>query len=102
MIEAKLSKVRFLEQMFPEALNSLSEAELDAQIHKYFLASLPKTGYKGKLTFHQSSGFDSGSGLLNFNNCSIATGFAAFWCCFEAISQLPSFFFLQGGSLLFC
>lgn len=45
------SKVRFLEQMFPEVQNNLSEAELDAQIRRYFLASLPTTGYKGKLIF---------------------------------------------------
>ena len=65
-----LSKVRFLEQMFTDALDSLSEAELDGQIHGYFSASLAKIGYEGELTFHQSSGFwvwlDNFLVLLNF------------------------------------
>lgn len=58
--------------MFLKALNSLSETELDAQIHRYYEASLPITGYEGKLTFHQLSGFGSGSGLTVFQYWSIS------------------------------
>ena len=36
--------MRFFDKMLPEALKSLSEGELDAQIHKYVLANLAKTG----------------------------------------------------------
>lgn len=38
-----LSKVRCLDNMFPEGLKSLSEGELDALIRKYYLTSLAKT-----------------------------------------------------------
>ena len=54
---------RFFEAMCPEVLKSLSEAELDAQMHKYFLANLAKIGKPDACIFHQSRGFDLESGF---------------------------------------
>ena len=58
---------RRFEAMCPEVLKSLSEAELDAQMHKYFLANLAKIGKLDACIFHQSRGFDSESGFCAFD-----------------------------------
>ena len=34
----------FLDTMLPDVLNTLSDAELDAGMHKYFFASIAKIG----------------------------------------------------------
>ena len=54
---------RFLVDMLPAVLNNRSEAELDAQIDKYFLANRDKMGKEAKFFFHHSSGLLSGSCL---------------------------------------
>ena len=56
-----LSKVLFLDATCPDVLNNRSDAQLDAQMHKYFLASLTKVGYADSWTFHQSKGLESAS-----------------------------------------
>ena len=45
---AGLSDPRFFYTMCPDVLNTLSEAELDAFMHKYFHANLPRMGYIGE------------------------------------------------------
>ena len=56
----------FLVDILPAVLNKRSEAKLDAQLERYFLASCDKTDNTGKdkwFIFHHCSSLLSGSGL---------------------------------------
>ena len=53
-----------LEAICPEVLKSLSETELNAQIHKDFLTNLAKMGQCDALIFQQSRELDSESGFF--------------------------------------
>ena len=68
-----LSKVLFLDATCPDVLNNRSDAQLDTQTHKYFLASLAKVGYADSWIFHQSRGLESASGLMILLYCSISS-----------------------------
>ena len=53
----------FLVDILPAVLNKCSEAELDAQMERYFLASCDNMGKDIWFIFHYCSGLLSGSGL---------------------------------------
>ena len=63
---------RLFDTMWPDLLNTLSEAELEAHMHKYFLAILDRLGYVSAYTLHQSRGFESESACGAFSYLSIS------------------------------
>ena len=54
---------RFLVDTLPAMLNKCSEAELNAQMDRYFLASCDNIGKETWIIFHHSNDLLSGSGL---------------------------------------
>jgi len=105
---SSFSEQRFLDTMCPDVLNTLSEAELDTQMHKYFFASLAMMGYVHAYTCHQARGFESESAQGAFSYLSISffiLSFGSSGCdavliaCLLFLSQLPSFILFAGGSV---
>ena len=101
-------QVRLLVTMFPELLKVRSDALLEAQIHKYFLAISAKTGNIYWLLFHQevdhhqhqAEGFGSTSPFHEKSSLSWSQTRFASWRCIGLLlsNNRDNFLFLARGS----
>ena len=68
------------ETTFPAVLNNLSDAELEAQMHKYFCASIASTQKCDCWLFHHTKGFSSKSSQCPDRYPSISFVTICLWC----------------------
>ena len=63
----------FLDTILPAVLKTLSEAELEAHVHRYFLANNNNSGNVDAYCFHHFRGLESASGFGIFSYLSISS-----------------------------